>query len=304
VCRDLLKHVKQAGSAFSAFKRKHLHFDRMQGVIERYGVIPVLQASSLRRLTSMLTASTEPVLILVHGATGNGRMWDPVRRHLEPRWRVIAPDLPGHGARRDETFHLQAAVDTVVAVARDVAPAPVIVGGDSLGGYTALASAAALPRAQLLGLVLGGASANFEGRALRALLVRQWLMMGMGRLLGEKGLAKLLANDLRKMGQSEADIQAQLHAGLNHRVFPQAVRALRGIDFRARLAAVEQPVLIANGSKDKLFVEQEASFLAVARHATSHRFQGCDHGVSLRRSGEFAALVAGFATRLSEPAKI
>lgn len=250
-------------------------------------------------ITSMRTSSTDPVLILIHGATGNGRMWDAVRRHLEPRWRVIAPDLPGHGARRDETFTLQAAVDTVVAVARDVAPAPVIVGGDSLGGYTALASAAALPRTQLLGLVLGGATANFEGRALRALLVRQWLVMGMGNLLGEARMAKLLAKDFRKMGQSEDDIQALLDAGLNHRVFPQAVRALRGIDFRARLAAVEQPVLIVNGSKDKLFVEQEASFLAVARQASSHRIEGCDHGVSLRRSREFALLVSEFAQRLS-----
>jgi pimeloyl-ACP methyl ester carboxylesterase len=177
----------------------------------------------------------------------------------------------------------------------------VIVGGDSLGGYTALASAAALPRAQLLGLVLGGASANFEGRALRALLVRQWLILGLGRLLGEKGVGKLVAKDLRKMGLSAEDVQAQVEAGLNHGVFPQAVKALRGIDFRARLAAVEQPVLIVNGSKDKLFVEQEASFLAVARHGTSHRIDGCEHGVSLRRSGEFAALIAGFASRISQP---
>jgi pimeloyl-ACP methyl ester carboxylesterase len=266
-----------------------------------YRVIPVVQEASMPQMTSVPTAASDPVFILIHGATGNGRMWDAVRRHLEPRWRVIAPDLPGHGARRNETFTLQAAVDTVVAVARDVAPAPVIVGGDSLGGYTALASAAALPRAQLLGLVLGGASANFEGRALRALLVRQWLVLGLGRLVGDKGVAKLLARDLRKMGLSEEDIQAQIGAGLNHRVFPQAVQALRGVDFRARLAAVEQPVLIVNGSKDKLFVEQEPSFLAVARDATSHRFDGCEHGVSIRRSGDFAALLAGFAGRLGPP---
>ena len=249
-------------------------------------------------MTSNSISSTDPVLILIHGATGNGRMWDAVRRHLGPRWRVIAPDLPGHGARRNETFTLQAAVDTVVAAAREVAPAPVIVAGDSLGGYTALASAAALPRAQLLGLVLAGASANFEGRALRALLVRQWLVVGLGTLLGDSRMAKLLAKDLRKMGLSDDDIQAQLDSGLNPRVFPQAVRALRGIDFRGRLAAVEQPVLIVNGSKDKLFVEQESSFLAVAHQASSHRIEGCDHGVSLRRSSEFATLVGAFAERL------
>jgi pimeloyl-ACP methyl ester carboxylesterase len=232
--------------------------------------------------------------------TGNGRMWDPVRRLLEPRWRVITPDLPGHGARRDEAFTLQGAVDTVVEAARGVAPAPVIVGGDSLGGYTALASAASLPRSQLLGLVLGGATANFEGAALRALLMRQWLVLGLAALLGEKGVAKLLAKDLRKMGISQADIAALTAAGLNPRVFPQAVAALRGIDFRARLAAVEQPVLIVNGGKDKIFVTHEPSFLAVAQQATSHRFEGCEHGVSLRRSAEFAALVDRFAVRLTD----
>lgn len=250
----------------------------------------------------MPPTSADPVLILIHGATGNGRMWDPVRRRLEPRWRVITPDLPGHGARRGEAFTLQGGVATVVAAARAVAPAPVIVGGDSLGGYTALASAAALPRTQLLGLVLGGATANFEGAALRSLLIRQWMVGGLGALLGEKRLATLLAKDLRKMGIAEPDIETLTAAGLNHRVFPQAVAALRGIDFRARLAAVEQPVLIVNGAKDKVFVDQEASFLAVAQQATSHRFDDCEHGVSLRRSVEFGALVDEFAARLGRPA--
>ena len=30
------------------------------------------------------TASS-PTLILIHGASGNGQMWGPVRRHLDPR---------------------------------------------------------------------------------------------------------------------------------------------------------------------------------------------------------------------------
>ncbi|MES2959073.1 MAG: alpha/beta hydrolase [Pseudomonadota bacterium] len=246
-----------------------------------------------------ITSAADPVLILIHGATGNGRMWDAVRRHLDPRWRVIAPDLPGHGARRNETFTLQSAVETVAAAARAVAPAPVVVGGDSLGGYTALAAAAALPREQLKGLVLGGSTANMVGSALRSLKVRQCLVLGLGALLGEKRLAKALAKDLRKMGLSEEDIDATIAGGLNHRVFPQAVRALQGVDFRATLAAVEQPVLIVNGSKDKIFVEQEPSFLAAARQATSHRFEDCEHGVSLRRSREFAALVNAFVAKMT-----
>lgn len=263
--------------------------------------MPILRSLHVLQVYAHMPSSqaTDPVLILIHGATGNGRMWDAVRRHLDPRWRVIAPDLPGHGARRSETFTLQGAVDTVAAAARSVAPAPVVVGGDSLGGYTALASAAALPREQLKGLVLGGSTANMVGGALRSLKLRQCLVLGLGALLGEQRLAKALAKDLRKMGLADEDIDAQIAAGLNHRVFPQAVRALEGIDFRAKLAAVEQPVLIVNGSKDKIFVEQEASFLAVARRAKRHRFADCEHGVSLRRAREFAGLVNNFVSEVA-----
>ncbi len=50
-----------------------------------------------------------PTLILLHGATLNGRMWDPVRRALDPRWRVLTPDLPGHGARSAERYTLPTA---------------------------------------------------------------------------------------------------------------------------------------------------------------------------------------------------
>ena len=104
-------------------------------------------------------------------------------------------------------------------------------------------------------------------------------------------LSRLFTPRLVQLLQRRREVQAQLDAGLNHRVFPQAVAALHGVDFRAVLAAIEQPVLIVNGSKDRIFVDQEDSFMAVARQATRHRFENCEHGVSIRRSAEFAALI-------------
>jgi len=99
----------------------------------------------------------KPVLVLLHGATGNGRMWAPVRRILEARgYRVLTPDLPGHGSRRAEQFSLQAAVQAVVEAVASVEPAPVVVAGDSLGGYVTMASAGSLPPAQLRGLMPSG----------------------------------------------------------------------------------------------------------------------------------------------------
>jgi MFS family permease len=67
------------------------------------------------------------------------------------------------------------------------------VGGDSLGGYVALASASALPHDQLRGLVLAGASANFVGPALKA-LQRRWLSIRLMRtVLSERLLSAMVA---------------------------------------------------------------------------------------------------------------
>jgi len=39
----------------------------------------------------------EPTLLLVHGFTANGRMFDPWAESLAPRYKLIAPDLRGRG---------------------------------------------------------------------------------------------------------------------------------------------------------------------------------------------------------------
>jgi pimeloyl-ACP methyl ester carboxylesterase len=92
-----------------------------------------------------------PVVILVHGAGLNGVGWNPVRRHIDPRIHVITPDLPGHGARSGEPYTPAGAIETIAAAARAVCPAPVIIGGDSLGGYASTAAAAALHGNELRG---------------------------------------------------------------------------------------------------------------------------------------------------------
>jgi len=241
----------------------------------------------------------EPTLVLVHGATLNHRMWDAVRRHLDGRYRVLAPDLPGHGARRGEPFALEAAVGAVADAVRSVAPSPVVVAGDSLGGYVTLASAPALPDDQVRGLVLSGCTMTFGGRSLwpfkaRIVLNRVLLaVLGERRLLGPGAVKNLV-----KMGLSAEDAHALIDAGVNVRAYEQAVRELTGIDFLARLGAVRQRVLLVNGSRDKDMMRQHAAFVAAARSGTAQVFEGVEHGVSIRRSEDFAGLVNGFAGRV------
>jgi len=46
---------------------------------------------------------------------------------------------------------------------------------------------------------------------------------------------------------------------------------------------------------DENAVAQEPSFVAAAPHATSFRFEGVPHGISVRRPAEFAAQINRFA---------
>jgi len=241
----------------------------------------------------------QPTLILLHGATCNGHMWDPLVRGLDARYRVLTPDLPGHGSRRDEPFTLAAAVATVVATAESVAPAPIIVGGDSLGGYTTLAASAALSPTQVKGLILGGSSSNLSGRTLLPYYARVALFRLLLTVSGEQRLiSRSIPKLKRELKMQHGELDAMFAAGMSIRVFEQAVFALRNIDFRAKLAAVEQPVLIINGAKDTGHIREEASFVAVGRDARTHRFADCEHGVTLRRPAECAVLFNEFAERV------
>jgi len=247
----------------------------------------------------------QAAVILVHGATMNGRSWDPVRRLIDPRLRVLAPDLPGHGARQHERYTLQGGIDTVLAAARELGNVPFIVAGDSLGSFTSQAAAAALPQDRLKGLVLGGASHEFRGAPVLPYLVKSLSFRVMLSLFGERKLVdEKIPATLRELGMNDADIAATVAAGISLKVFPQAVAALRGVDFRSMLAAISQPTLFINGDLDTDHVRGEARYVAAAQRGSIARLPGCEHGVSLRRSGDYAALLNGFACRvlLQDPA--
>jgi len=156
-----------------------------------------------------------------------------------------------------------------------------------------------LPKERLRGLVVSGASANLAGRALlpyklKIVLHRVLLAtIGEKRLLGEKFVRQLV-----EMGITEADARALIAAGVSFPAFEQAVGALADIDFRAKAAALDVPMLVLNGTADSDHMRQEAAFLAGLKQARVHHFEGVEHGVSLRRHAEFADQVNRFVATL------
>jgi pimeloyl-ACP methyl ester carboxylesterase len=237
-----------------------------------------------------------PALVLLHGATLNGHMWDGVRRHFKAPRSVVAPDLPGHGTRLAERYTLAGATQTVVDAAASLAPRRIIVGGDSLGGYSALYAAQSLEPGQLAGLVLSGCSMNMSGRLLRVLRTRAFIGRCLTAVIGQRRVVdQLVRKELLKNGQAPEDVQAMIDAGIRMPAFDEAVDALANVDFLALLRAVKCPVLVVNGSRDSDAMRGHAAFLAAATRGRDVCFDGAKHGVSLLRAAGFAAMLETFA---------
>ncbi|MDO6414781.1 alpha/beta hydrolase [Sphingomonas sp. BIUV-7] len=110
-----------------------------------------------------------PPLILLHGGNDHCRSWDPLARALSDRFRVIAPDLRGHGDSgwsSDSHYSITAHVFDLLALyeALGLESAPIV--AHSFGGFVALRFAGLYPAA-VTRLVLLDSASRFDGEAER-----------------------------------------------------------------------------------------------------------------------------------------
>lgn len=105
-----------------------------------------LEADGGRVVSALVYGDAAPRIVLLHGAGLNAHTWDATVLALGAP--VLAIDLPGHGdsSWRDDADYSPATIAPDVARAIEAhADAPVVLVGQSLGGLTAAAVAAARP---------------------------------------------------------------------------------------------------------------------------------------------------------------
>ena len=81
-------------------------------------------------------AGTGPPLALLHSAGLTHREFEPAVEELTPRFRVVLPDLPGHGDSEDRPRHPYSPewmADVIAGFCRDVLGPRPLVGGHDLG---------------------------------------------------------------------------------------------------------------------------------------------------------------------------
>jgi pimeloyl-ACP methyl ester carboxylesterase len=230
-----------------------------------------------------------PLVVALHGAVAGRKIWLPLAAALSPEYELWCPDLPGHGVRRDEPFRLEAAVETVLALLALARPRRVVLAGDSLGGYVALA-AAARASGGVAGVLAGGCSWSMTGLGGALARASDLPPRALAALVGEERLERAAAALLYRLtsGPTAAAIGA---AGLRLRSRSESLSELAGIDVAALARAIRVPLTVINGAWDWPTRAGEAALARAARRGTVRIVPGAGHGVGFFAPEAFARAI-------------
>ena len=187
--------------------------------------------------------SAHPTLVLLHGAAGSHTHWGAQLAGLSPRYRVVCPDLPGHGRSPGPAPTTIAAYADAVLPLLDDLDGPIVLGGHSMGGAVALTLAARAPQ-RFAGLLLVGSGAQLP--------IAPSLFDGLATD-PQTTLAKIAARFLSRDANPELREQAvRTYQDADPITANAAFSACAAFDLRDQLGRIAVPTLIICGEHDVL----------------------------------------------------
>ena len=253
----------------------------------------------MMRILHTQISGSGPDLVLIHGWGLHGGVWDAFVPLLEPRFRVLRVDLPGHGNSgwSDETT-----LADMTAAVLAVAPAAAAWLGWSLGGLVAMDAALQAP-ARVRALLLLASSPCFVRRP-------DWQFAMLPALL-DTFAAELQQDYLRTLNRFLAlQVRGSDNGGAVLRMLrtqllakgepsPAALRAgleiLRNTDLRDGLGALASPALVVAGDRDTLIPGAAARATAdLMPNAAVEIVAGAGHAPFIARPQLVADLVHAF----------
>jgi pimeloyl-ACP methyl ester carboxylesterase len=236
-----------------------------------------------------------PAIVFVHGTRLSRTMWRPQMHELRDTYRVIAVDLPGHGALADQPFTIAAAAAAVERAIEQAGGGRAVVVGLSLGGYVAMDLAARRPDL-VRALVLSGATTEPVGRLATPYVA---LASIMERFNGRRLDALNRWFFRTRFAPEIAD--PIVAGGFWSTGGAQALRAIVGERFAPRLARYPGPTLIVNGDLDLFFRLSVKRFARASRDHRRVRLRGATHLANLDRPGAFSLAIRRFVDGLPDP---
>ncbi|MEU7908894.1 alpha/beta hydrolase [Actinoplanes sp. NPDC049118] len=254
------------------------------------------------RLSCLDGGSGSDVVVLLHGLAGSAREMLHTAESLLPGRHVIAMDQRGHGrsTRRPGDLSRSAYVDDVVAVIGELADGvPVTLAGQSMGGHTAMLTAARHPglvsRLVMLEAGVGGRDNDDDYPARLGDWFASWPVPfpdahAAAAFLGSTPIARSWVGDL----EERAD-------GLWPRFEPEVMRAaIEAVAERARWTEwlqVTAPTLLARGSNGTTTAVEVSRMLELRPDVEHVVIPDAGHDAHLDRPDEWARLLQEFLRR-------
>ena len=248
------------------------------------------------RIAYRVRAGRDP-WVLIHGLGCDASMWEGVVASLPRDRGVVLVEIRGHGGStlgwRVPSVDLWA--EDVLAVIRAESLERPAVGGLSMGGYTALALAAAAPgAARGYAFVSTSAAPDDDiGRGRRAAGLTLLRERGWRAFL--EGLAPALLAPGRADNDRNAAHLATMFARAAETGLSSALWALANRpDRRALLRWIDAPVAVIAGDADQLIPPDRAREIASAlRRATVHVLPGVGHMSAMEDPERVTAALEG-----------
>jgi 3-oxoadipate enol-lactonase len=249
-------------------------------------------------------SGTGTPVVLLHGFPLSSETWRAQRAGLGDRWRVITPDLRGHGKSPapDGAYSVEAMARDLLAFLDSLRIPKAVIMGHSMGGYVTLAAAKIAPERFLaLGLIASQAAADTdEARQGRLKLVEKV------RVEGSAAVAAALIPRLFAPGADAKIVEAARQMILNT---PRAgmIGTLQAMAARenteAVLAKTRVPVLLLAGEHDQIIPLAKSQSLAAAVPGTTLAvIEKAGHMPMLEEPERTTAAIGEFLRRSGFPA--
>ena len=249
-------------------------------------------------------------LIFLHGWAMSGRVWHFQAEAFAPAWRVIVPDLRGHGRSNLSAAGGMAMADyaadlAILCTELDLSGATLV--GWSMGAQVAL-EAFPLLRERLAAMVLVGGTPRFTAAAdyphglpateVRGMALR--LKRDHSRTMGEFFKAMFAEGEL--VGEQYQRVVREIVIPGRQPAPEAALRALEalaGADERRLLSLVDRPVLLIHGAQDTICLPGASRYMAAELPAaTLEILAGCGHAPFMSQPAQFNRLLEAFLERV------
>ncbi len=248
-------------------------------------------------------------VVFVHGLGGSWQNWLENLPRTAEHCRAIALDLPGFGLSEMPTdpISITGFAATVDAFCEALGLGPVVLVGNSMGGFTAAEVAIQHPeRVELLVLVdaAGISSANVTRSRSGERLARQLMMRGQGdtnaakKMLTRPGYIALgMGLVARYPTRISKELLSEQLLTFGDAGFGDAFEAILAYDFRHRLEEIGCPVLVVQGEDDILVPLGDAfEFCELIPNATLMTMADTGHVPMFERPVQFNDALLAFVT--------